>query len=388
MPHRRFIVIATFVVLASPPDATAAETDREHGPVDAASLHLAIDTFSPLREDGSVARPTTIVQAQLAIDLNLSRVALDGVRVRISAVANNGASISDRLGDVQGASSLELGFSGVRLHEAWAVYDLHPSHQLSAGLIDLSGRIDQLDASASLANGAFTLGTDLGQANTDESGRMPFTAWGGAVESRIAPNVRVRGGILFGMGRVNRIAGSDREEFSSGEFIFAEGQVEFVNAKLLAGNWHHNSRNANGRDRDDKGVYARGEALLWRDADHPTRTLTGFVRAGTSDASLNLFHRFASAGLQLTGTFPGRDDDMVTVGIATAIASRHKWHGAQTMPAETVYEAGYTAHFGPILSGQIGFQHISATGLAFEGTSRSEIHLRLAFNLPLATGSF
>ncbi|MBU0826167.1 MAG: carbohydrate porin [Alphaproteobacteria bacterium] len=384
----RLFALAPLAALTEAAGATPTAANRGHQPDHAAHLHVASDVFAPSGQDGTSARPVAIVQAQLALDLDLSRAGSGTTIAHISAVANNGASISDRLGDEQGASSMELGFSGVRLHEAWIAHDLHPNHQLRAGLIDLSGRIDQLDASAALINSAFTLGTDLGQANTDENGRMPFTAWGGEIESRVSDHLRLRGGLLFDMGRTNRIAGSDHDMFSSGEFVFAEGQVDIANAKILAGYWLHNARDADHQRRDDSGFYIRGETLLWRDADHPGRALNGFARFGTSDASHNTFDRFVSAGLQLTAPFKGRDDDILSAGVARAVAPRAKQSGTHHRAAETVYEAGYTAQISQFLSGHIGFQHIAGSASSFDSIRRSTVHLRLAFDLPLTTGFF
>jgi porin len=69
------------------------------------------------------------------------------------------------------------------------------------------------------------------------------------------------------------------------------------------------------------GIYGVADQMIWRAQKGP-QSLNAFLRAGTSPSDRNLVESYIDGGLGLKAPLPGRDDDVLTFGIAYSKISR------------------------------------------------------------------
>src|SRR5260370_19311982 len=69
------------------------------------------------------------------------------------------------------------------------------------------------------------------------------------------------------------------------------------------------------------GIYGVADQMIWRAQKGP-HSLNAFFRAGASPADRNLVASYIDGGLGLKAPLPGRDDDVLTFGIAYSKISR------------------------------------------------------------------
>ena len=115
-----------------------------------------------------------------------------------------------------------------------------------------------------------------------------------------------------------------------------------------AGLWYDpqpKDRFTGGTKRDDAGFYLScDQVLLKENADkEDTQGLGVFARYGLADSDVNVIRHFWSVGGQVQGLIPGRDDDVLALGVAQGILSRDAGEDARLTSQETVLELYYNA---------------------------------------------
>ncbi len=174
----------------------------------------------------------------------------------------------------------------------------------------------------------------------------------------------------------------DREDYS---FSIAEGGYVGglpgpggrLPGAVRAGVWYDPQPKARfdgaGSERDDVGFYASADQMLLREGDDPASVqgLGVFVRFGWADEDLNAVHTFWSAGCRYRGLLPGRDDDVLGVGIARARVSDEPGAGF-TSAHETAVEAYYAVQITPWLSVSPHVQYVADPG-ALDGVDDAVI---------------
>lgn len=118
-----------------------------------------------------------------------------------------------------------------------------------------------------------------------------------------------------------------------------------------------------GNERDDLGFYASADQMLLREGDDPAseQGLGVFVRFGWADEDLNPIHAFWSAGCQYRGLVPGRDADVLGVGMGRARTTDEPGAGF-TSAHETAVEGYYAVQVTPWLAISPHVQYVSDPG--------------------------
>ncbi|MBV8650999.1 MAG: carbohydrate porin [Alphaproteobacteria bacterium] len=133
--------------------------------------------------------------------------------------------------------------------------------------------------------------------------------------------------------------------FSDGAFAIVEGDYGINQAKdatglpgtYKLGGWYHGGRFADQRfdntglslanpastgvpalHNGNYGIYAVADQLVWRQGDSGDQGLGVFARLSGSPADRNLISFYADAGVTYKGLIPGRDSDVLGLGIAYA----------------------------------------------------------------------
>jgi porin len=93
------------------------------------------------------------------------------------------------------------------------------------------------------------------------------------------------------------------------------------------------------------GVYGVADQMVWRAQKGP-QSLNAFVRAGASPADRNLVVSYVDGGLGLKAPLPGRDNDVLTFGVAYSKIS-------QDAAARDVDTQMFTGGFFPVRDQEI-----------------------------------
>jgi len=115
--------------------------------------------------------------------------------------------------------------------------------------------------------------------------------------------------------------------------------------------------------RDDLGFYASADQLLVPEGGDAAsgQGLGVFARFAWADPEVNPIHAFWSAGCQYRGLIPGRDDDVLGVGMGRARVTDEPGAGF-TSPHETAVEAYYAIQVAPWLSVSPHVQVVADSG--------------------------
>ncbi|KRB86886.1 hypothetical protein ASE00_05420 [Sphingomonas sp. Root710] len=282
--------------------------------------------------DGGLRRGTRYLD-NLDIVLEADLAALTGWRgaeLHIYGLYNNGRSISDLAGDAQAVSNIETGKRKLRLYEAWIDQRFGEHVSLKAGRYDLNSEFDSLETAGLFVGSAHGIGTDIAQTGLNGPSIFPETSLAARLEVKPAQGWALRTAILDGAPGI----GGDH-----GALLIGEAEAPMLGGRLLLGHWRYTARfddHGGGRRRGNAGVYLRGEAPI---GSGPTGELAGFFRVGTASGKLNMFDRFASAGLKLTS--PWAEEDELGLAFATAFTARDYRAAFGGGKSETAVELTY-----------------------------------------------
>lgn len=143
-----------------------------------------------------------------------------------------------------------------------------------------------------------------------------------------------------------------------GELQYAIGQGESgLPGVYKIGGWYETGSFSDQRQgfsrAGDHGLYAVADQTVWRDGE--TRALSLFARVGGAPSDRNLVSFYADGGFAYTGLVPGRDEDILALGVGYSRISADAREADRDLqilssdPAyplrdhETVVEVSYTA---------------------------------------------
>ncbi len=149
------------------------------------------------------------------------------------------------------------------------------------------------------------------------------------------------------------------------------------------GTWHQHKRRAyldkSGQDPENTGFYASFDQLLWREnaGDGTPQGLGVFGRTGWADPDVSETETFASAGLHYRGLVPGRDRDVLGIGVSHGEVSEQ---GTFTADYERAAEVYYNAAAAPWLHVTPHLQWIGDPGAAEQADDALLLGLRVQMN--------
>ena len=304
----------------------------------------------------------------IVAEANLERlIGWLGAEVHVYSLYNNGKSLNELMGDAQVASNIETGVQAFRLYEAWIDQRISGKASIKLGLYDLNSEFDALDSSGLFMGSAHGIGTDISQSGLNGPSIFPSTSLAARVEVEPAQGWKLRAAVLDGVpgdsARPKRTA--IKLGNGDGALIIGEVEVPIADGKLLFGHWRYTARFDNwtgGRKGGNDGWYLRGERQLKAEPNEPGQGLSGFFRLGIADGSINPFNHFASAGLNYTGLFDGRDGDQLGFAAAAALTSKEYRLTSTQAKSETVFELTYRASVADWLTIQPNVQYVLNPG--------------------------
>ena len=300
-------------------------------------------------------------------------------RAKALGIATFGRDPADGVASIHAPSNLASTPTGTLL-EAWVERDfLDGRLALLGGLYAVDSEFDVKESAAVFMNGGFGTGLDLSETGLNGPCVYPAACLG--LRARYSPGES--GYVQFalldgGAGDPDQPHGlqihlrGDDGLFMIGETGLrqTDGAGRFRRAAL--GAWHYTTElesllqppaPAAMRTRDGThGAYALVEGTLYQEPGQGNGGLSGFLRAGLAEASVNPFDRYAGAGLAYTGLLPGRNEDVLGLGISAAFFGRdyrsaRALEGAPVGSHELVIELGYWMPLLPWFSVQLDAQY-------------------------------
>lgn len=332
---------------------------------------------------------------EAALDLEFGRLTdrwQDG-RFRVSGIFPHGRSPSGKLvGDVQTVSNID-GYDSVSLYELWLEQDFWQKR--------VSLRLGQLLADAEFAGtsyGGVLLNSSFGwpafiSGSTRNTGPAYYrAALGARVRVALGDALDLQAGIYDGdsiddpAGRPSRNPHGVNFELSEQQGAFVIGEAvwklnqeeksEGLPGTYKLGGWLHTARfadqlNPARNHRSNFGLYVAAEQMVWRESGadkSPSQGLGLFFRAGGSPADRNVFSFACDGGLHYHGLLPGREDDVLAVGLAYVQISDDFRRGEKAAGAtilsdhELALEVSYQMQLKPWWSVQPDLQWIHHPG--------------------------
>lgn len=292
---------------------------------------------------------------ELALELNSSDMRLwEGGLFRVSSLYPHGPSLSQKYtGDIQTASNIDA-YDSFRLYELWYQQNLFEGTlSLRLGQLAADEEFARTEAGSPFLNSSFGWPAFI-SGNVPNTGPAFFVATPG-IRLRYEPveTFFVQAGVYDGdsfdsaIGDAGVNPNGTRIQLGGREGFFAISEAGFrwndgekarrMPGIFRAGAWLHTgdfeshledrqggNRAASGLParsfRRSYGFYGAVEQMVWREEGE--QGLWVFGRAGFAPSDRSLFEYAVDAGLTYIGLLPGRDEDVMGLGMARARVSR------------------------------------------------------------------
>lgn len=319
----------------------------------------------------------------LPLDVDLEKLAgWRGATLHANAWWLAGRSLTeDCIGDLANVSNISA-YRTFRLQELWLQQNFFEDRiSLRAGSLAVDSEFFFSEAAALFINSSF--GTfSLIAANLPNPPIYPVAAPGARLAVQLNKHVNFQIAIYdgdSGAQDVNRHGVDFHLAAGDGALVFSEisfnlhpdADEESLAGILKAGSFFHTRRFATWQDQLDGngggswnyGFYGVAEHDLYR---QESRKITAFIRGGGAPGNRNVIGWYLDVGANVTGLFPGRDDDVLGIAFARSTFSESygdyvaTTEGFQLSGAEMVIEATYRAQLTPWWMVQPDFQIIVA----------------------------
>ncbi|MGH6726455.1 MAG: carbohydrate porin [Pseudolabrys sp.] len=327
--------------------------------------------------------------------------------ITVFQIHDSGRNVSENTGSISDPSNIDA-VPTTRLYTAWFEQNFADRFSVRLGQIVADGDFFASDTAGGLINGTFGWAGVLAANMTSGGPAYPLATPGARLSVKPTDQLTVLAAVFSGDPAGKNCNDNPQEcnkhgttfSFSGGTLWMSELQYAVNQDKKDAGlpgvyklgGWYattdfadqHYGLDAAGHvvsladpavagpldHRGDWGVYAVADQMVWR-AGKSSGNL--FARAGMSPSDRNLISFYVDAGAGVKGLLPGRDDDVLTFGVAYAkISSDAAALGRDTLAfngppypirnEEVVFELSYQAQIAPWWIVQPDLQYIVHPG--------------------------
>ena len=230
-----------------------------------------------------------------------------------------------------------------------------------AGLFEVDSDFDVRETADVFLNSGFGFGLELPDVELGSTSFSRLSGLGLRTRFQVLPQLGLTAAV---MEDVSAEIDPDEGRFWIGE---ADWQPQgFAFLRLGLGGWHYSGRferlDGSGENGSTRGGYAFVEGVLFNEAGTRDQGLSGFARIGRADQRVNRFASQQAVGLVYTGLIPGRDEDVLGLGLSS-VRNGDDFLGLVARDAgrarrhETLVELTYHCKVRPWLSVQPSIQY-------------------------------
>lgn len=361
------------------------------------------------------------IDLKFVID-NEKLIGLPGSNVLVSALQNNGNSISQYAGDVQGVSNIEAEQT-IRLFEVWIQQRLL-ADQLSilGGLYDVNSEFDFIESASLFIQSSQGMGGDFAGSGLIGPPTFPAAGLGGRIKFVPDRRIYIQAGLMDGA--PNSLSSVKSADFtwnkSGGTLAIAEigllsfGQEAFkpqdnlstrqsrsfigrevssdYRTKIALGAWSYSKNYVADRygttlstvtdNQNDKGLYILAD---WKWNPNPKKAyqqLSVFGRIGFTENEVSRFKSYGGGGATYKGLIPIDPNGLLGFSVASVQASKlFQQLNGQVEDFETVLELTYLTKVIPWLNIQPDIQYVISPGPNPNTPNALVVGLRTDINL-------
>lgn len=338
------------------------------------------------------------IDFQLLID-NEKLLGWRGSNILFSALQNNGNSISQFAGDVQGISNIEAEQT-IRLYEVWIQQQLFADRvSILGGLYDVNSEFDFMQSASLFIQSSQGLGGDLAGSGLVGPPTFPIAGLAGRIKFVPHRNIYLQAGLMDGApASLNSLKRTDFTwNRTGGTLAIAElGLLSFgrqtvqaeetpstrqsrsivgrevdsgYRAKFAIGAWSYSKNYVSERygttipsvtdNENDKGLYIITD---WKWNPNPRKSyqeLSIFGRVGFTENQVSRFRSYSGGGITYQGLIPGDPNGLLGFSVASVQGSTlFQQLNGQIDDFETVLEFTYLTHVIPWLTIQPDIQYV------------------------------
>jgi porin len=292
-----------------------------------------------------------------------------------SGLALTGGPLHNKVGDYQWSSNIDsYGVDTLQLYEAWYEHSfMEGKLTVLAGLHEYNSDFYSLDYASTLINSSFAFGPEVSQVGNST---YPITSLAARVRIQPTENSYLALAVYDGVpgnpknyGRTSVILEKKDGLFYAAEAGITSTEEDSVTDyfKLAVGGWYQTTNFIDYADRErsnNSGAYIIAERKILSEESDPAQGLGVFGQFGLAQGDRNFIAQYLGAGLHYTGLICGRDLDIATFGVASAMHGDDYLNDIEgSVRAETALEASYRINLGHGIAIQPDVQYIVNPGL-------------------------
>lgn len=398
---QRNICVALFFFFAFAGIGQSQHADTTQQSFDLSGAYTA-DLFSNLSggwETGT--RYMDNIDLNLKVNVGAFSEHLRGITVYLYGLGNQGGSISNLAGDVQGISNIET-INSWKIYEFWAQKRfLALNSSILVGLYDINTEFDVLNSSLMFINSSHGINPTLSLSGVTGPSTFPYTSLTGRIKMNPVPGIIFKFAVLDGipsnpanprgtkvfLGKEDGLlflAEISKYSMSSNNLQFKNRRARLQHLlqrglpgedkyKFALGVWTYTKKRSvwalTESPERNRGLYGLGEYKIYSETKSPSQGVTVFGRAAITNEMVNRFSGYLGTGIVYTGPWKGRDQDQAGIAVAHAINSsefieQEDLFGIRPEKSETNIEFTYLSSLSEWLQLQGNLQYVINPGSA------------------------
>lgn len=294
------------------------------------------------------------IDVNLEINFGALPLGLRGTTVYVYGLGNQGGSISELAGDLQGISNIETENSW-RIFEVWAQKKFFLANSsILVGLYDVNSEFNVLNSSLLFLNSSHGLDPTLALSGVLGPSTFPYTSLAGRVKVNPVGGWVFQAAVLDGIPSNPANPTGTKVFFRERDGLFFMAEVGFYSVedtelqmrnrtvrlqnllgrgadgianKFAVGAWAYSKKREGWQPDEDEfrdmGVYSLGEYRIYNESEDINQGLTVFGRLGLANEKVNRLTGYIGGGLVYRGLLKGRGRDDFGLAIAHVINSSH-----------------------------------------------------------------
>jgi porin len=302
-----------------------------------------------------------------------------GGEFRFYFLGNSGDSPSANIGDMQTASNIDTD-PAWKLYEVWYQQRFMDDRlRVLIGLYDLNSEFDVVETGGLFLNSSHGIGPDFSQSGQNGPSIFPVTSIALRCQYTVNDKITAQAAIFDGVpGDPEKISGTHLK-FDETDGYLTVGEIYYMNdgesgpfCKYSIGYWMYSEEFEEKKDPSQSGTgnsgfYGMAEKQIFREDESGSQGLAAFTRIGFANSTYNQIGNYIGFGAAYAGLLPGRDEDIIGMGVAIASNGKDfkdsiEAANAEIDNSEIDVEFTYNTNILPWLNAQADIQYVINPG--------------------------